>query len=89
MPIYEYRCTHCKKNFEIFQKITEKPKKRCGVCNGKLEKIVSQSSFLLKGTGWYKTDYARKATKEAEASCPGDPCQSSKSKEPSSQCASK
>lgn len=82
MPIYEYSCTHCKKNFEIFQKITDKPRKRCSVCHGKLEKIVSQSSFLLKGAGWYKTQ-------KSEGSCPGGQCQSPKPQEPSSQCASK
>lgn len=97
MPIYEYICTHCKKNFEIFQKITDKPKKRCSECNGNLEKIVSQSSFLLKGSGWYKTDYARKIKKEPEPSsslptskeCGGSQCQSSASEQPSSQCAGK
>jgi putative FmdB family regulatory protein len=97
MPIYEYICTRCKKNFEIFQKITDKPKKRCGECNGNLEKIVSQSSFLLKGSGWYKTDYAKKIKKEPEPSnslptskeCSGGQCQSSASTQPSSQRAGK
>src|SRR3989338_2479781 len=59
MPIYEYSCNKCKKRFEIFQKITEKPRKVCETCGGKLEKVVSHSAFHLKGTGWYATDYAK------------------------------
>ncbi len=57
MPIYEYRCTSCNHEFEAFQKITDEPVKTCEKCNGAVEKLISQSSFSLKGTGWYKTDY--------------------------------
>ena len=60
MPIYEYHCTSCGKNMEIVQKISEAPKKKCPECGGKLEKLMSATSFALKGTGWYKTDYAPK-----------------------------
>ncbi|MBI3813175.1 MAG: zinc ribbon domain-containing protein [Nitrospinae bacterium] len=60
MPIYEYECTKCSDNFEITQKITDKPLKKCSKCGGKLQKIISNTSFVLKGTGWYKTDYAAK-----------------------------
>jgi putative FmdB family regulatory protein len=58
MPIYEYECTSCGRVEEALQKITEKPLSRCRHCNGKLHKLVSQSSFHLKGSGWYVTDYA-------------------------------
>lgn len=58
MPLYEYHCDGCGKNLEIMQKISEAPKKKCPECGGKLEKILSSSSFHLKGTGWYKTDFA-------------------------------
>lgn len=60
MPIYEYECTQCGAVEEIFQKITEKPLAKCPSCNGKLQKLVSQSTFHLKGSGWYVTDYADK-----------------------------
>lgn len=61
MPIYEYHCKNCGKNFEMMQKISDKPLKECTYCSStKIEKLMSQSSFALKGSGWYKTDYAPK-----------------------------
>jgi len=63
MPIYEYQCRKCGKQFEAFQGITEPELKACKFCKGKVQKLVSLSSFSLKGTGWYATDYAgKKAT---------------------------
>jgi putative FmdB family regulatory protein len=58
MPIYEYRCSNCG-IFETMQRITEPALKRCPTCKGKVERIISNTSFVLKGTGWYATDYAR------------------------------
>ncbi|AEH23553.1 regulatory protein, FmdB family [Thermodesulfobacterium geofontis OPF15] len=60
MPIYEYECKSCGKHFEVWQKITDEPLKVCKECGGELIKLISESSFILKGTGWYVTDYARK-----------------------------
>ncbi len=59
MPIYEYQCEKCG-GFEVTQKITENPLKRCPTCKGKVKKLISNTSFQLKGTGWYITDYGRK-----------------------------
>lgn len=59
MPIYEYDCQKCG-TFEITQRITEKSLGRCPTCKGKVKKLISNTSFQLKGTGWYITDYARK-----------------------------
>lgn len=59
MPIYEYECQKCG-TFEASQRITEKPLTRCPTCKGKVKKLISNTSFQLKGTGWYITDYARK-----------------------------
>ncbi len=67
MPVYEYECTACKKQFEIVQKITDDPVATCPECTGALKKMISNTSFVLKGTGWYVTDYARNG-KKAEAS---------------------
>lgn len=61
MPIYEYQCTECGKIEEAIQKFSDKPLTRCRHCAGKLHKLVSQTSFHLKGTGWYVTDYAGKS----------------------------
>jgi putative FmdB family regulatory protein len=60
MPIYEYKCRKCGKQFEAFQGITESELKSCKFCKGKVNKLVSLSSFALKGSGWYTTDYAGK-----------------------------
>ncbi len=60
MPIYEYECEQCGRRFEVWQKITDPPLSTCEHCHGKLHKLISQSSFILKGSGWYVTDYARK-----------------------------
>ena len=60
MPIYEYECEKCGTVEEIFQKFSDRPLKKCDHCSGKLHKLISQSSFHLKGTGWYATDYAGK-----------------------------
>jgi len=61
MPIYEYECTKCGEIEEALQKFSDKPLTKCRHCSGKLVKLVSQSSFHLKGTGWYVTDYASKS----------------------------
>jgi putative FmdB family regulatory protein len=58
MPVYEYECLACLTKHEIMQKITDKPLTACPACGGKLKKIISNTSFVLKGTGWYATDYA-------------------------------
>jgi putative FmdB family regulatory protein len=58
MPIYEYACEKCNKHFEIMQKITDESLTTCSDCKGKLKKKMSKTSFVLKGTGWYATDYA-------------------------------
>ncbi len=58
MPTYEYRCAKCG-DFEVTQRITEDALTVCPHCEGKnIQRLVSMSSFQLKGSGWYKTDYA-------------------------------
>jgi putative FmdB family regulatory protein len=76
MPIYEYRCEKCG-DFEVTQKITDNPLSRCPTCKAKVKKLISNTSFQLKGTGWYITDYARKdkragAEKTGKAAANGD-----------------
>jgi putative FmdB family regulatory protein len=59
VPIYEYECPKCGV-IEEFQGINDKPLTKCPVCKRcKVKKLVSESSFHLKGTGWYVTDYAK------------------------------
>ncbi len=60
MPIYEYECTKCGKVVEAWQKFSDPPLTTCENCKGKLRKLISLSTFHLKGSGWYVTDYAGK-----------------------------
>jgi putative FmdB family regulatory protein len=61
MPIYEYECTSCCNVFEIFQRMTEDPLKTCPDCSGAVKKLMSSSSFQLKGGGWYADGYSTKS----------------------------
>jgi putative FmdB family regulatory protein len=59
MPIYEYECQACEHRFEAWQKMSDKPIKVCPKCKArKLEKLISHTSFQLKGGGWYSDLYA-------------------------------
>ena len=63
MPIYEYKCKKCGKEYELFQKISDPVVKTCKFCKGPAHKLISLSAFHLKGSGWYVTDYGgKKAT---------------------------
>jgi len=62
MPIYEYECTQCGRIEEAIQKFSDKPLKKCRHCSGKLHRLISQSTFHLKGSGWYVTDYANRSS---------------------------
>lgn len=58
MPIYEYRCEHCG-DFEQNQRISDPALSKCPKCRRKVRKLISNTSFQLKGSGWYVTDYGR------------------------------
>ena len=60
MPIYEYECTDCGRITEALQKFSDAPLRGCPYCKGRVHKLVSLSTFHLKGSGWYVTDYASK-----------------------------
>jgi putative FmdB family regulatory protein len=61
MPIYEYECTSCCNVFEVIQRMTEDPLNSCPDCSGPVKKLVSKSSFQLKGGGWYADGYSAKS----------------------------
>jgi len=59
VPIYEYRCKKCGKQFEYMQRMSDAPKKKCEACGAlALERLISSTSFQLKGSGWYKDLYS-------------------------------
>lgn len=68
MPIYEYRCKGCKKEFEVLQKITDEPLAACPKCGKQVKRLISQTSFSLKGGGWYKDGYASSGGKGSTSS---------------------
>lgn len=69
MPIYEYRCDRCGE-FEVTQRITEPALADCPTCSGPVARLISATSFQLKGSGWYVTDYARKGANGGKAAAP-------------------
>ncbi|NDY55763.1 zinc ribbon domain-containing protein [Desulfovibrio sulfodismutans] len=60
MPIYEYRCQDCDKVFEKIQRGFEERTEACPACGGDSKRIISNTSFVLKGSGWYVTDYCNR-----------------------------
>lgn len=93
MPLYEYRCGACGHEFEVLQKVSDRPIRKCESCGRlKAKRTISQTSFVLKGSGWYVTDYggrksgtARdKAAEKSESDSGEKPSESKKSTEESS-----
>ena len=78
MPIYEYRCESCGKELEKIQKFSDPPLRECPACGKEtLQKLVSASSFRLKGSGWYVTDFKDKK-KPSESNSDGKKAESGK-----------
>ncbi|MBW6504654.1 zinc ribbon domain-containing protein [bacterium] len=84
MPIHEYRCRKCESVVERIEGMRDRPMRKCPSCGGRVDQMISSSAFVLKGTGWYATDYGTKnhdngngkgkekpkAKETPEASCP-------------------
>ncbi|MBI4432160.1 MAG: zinc ribbon domain-containing protein [Candidatus Omnitrophica bacterium] len=67
MPTYEYKCLKCKKTFEKFQPMTDKPLRACVHCKGKVERLIGAGSGLIfKGAGFYVTDYKKSSPSPAK-----------------------
>lgn len=65
MPTYEYECDACHRVFEVRQRITEDPLTKCDACGGTVRRLLSAAPFILKGEGWYVTDYPSESRKKA------------------------
>ena len=69
MPIYEYKCTECDHRLEKLQKMSDDPIRDCPQCGkSALTKLVSATSFKLKGSGWYETDFKNKKKPDTPSS---------------------
>jgi putative FmdB family regulatory protein len=72
MPIYEYECQACGHRFEEWQKMSDKPVEVCPKCEAhKVEKLISQTAFHLKGGGWYSDLYSSQKPAASSSSKPG------------------
>src|SRR5213593_1364533 len=65
MPTYEYECRKCRRTFEVRQRISEPALTVCDVCGGEVRRLLSAAPFILKGEGWYVTDYPSESRKKA------------------------
>lgn len=65
MPTYEYQCIDCGREFEVRQRISEPALTRCEQCGGSVKRLLSPAPFILKGGGWYVTDYPSESRKKA------------------------
>ena len=70
MPIYEYECEECHQVTEHWQSMSAEPLAQCPKCNGAVRKLISQSSFQLKGGGWYADGYSSSPAKASSCSTP-------------------
>jgi putative FmdB family regulatory protein len=65
VPTYEYECGSCHRTFEVRQRISEPPLTTCDACGGPVRRLLSATPFILKGGGWYVTDYPSESRKKA------------------------
>jgi putative FmdB family regulatory protein len=65
VPTYEYECQNCHRVFEVRQRISDPPLTVCDGCGGEVRRLLSPAPFILKGEGWYVTDYPSAARKKA------------------------
>ncbi|NQU10321.1 zinc ribbon domain-containing protein [bacterium] len=77
MPTYEYECRKCGHEFELFQPITDKPRRTCPKCRGRVQRLVGTGAgVIFKGSGFYSTDYRKpgyqEAAKKETSSATGD-----------------
>ena len=81
MPLYEYQCDACERQFELIRKFSDPPLEECPHCGGKIRKLFSSPAIQFKGSGFYITDYAKKDQTSASPSGDSKSDAASKDKE--------
>lgn len=90
MPVYEYECSACQSVIEVQQKISDEPLSSCPECEGPVRKLMSMSSFQLKGGGWYADGYGSngaKSAKKEDSPAAAPPCQTGQKGQAGAGCA--
>ena len=82
MPIHEYKCRKCEAVVERIEGTHDRPMRKCPSCGGKVDQMISSSAFVLKGSGWYATDYGTKSHDNGNGKGKRQP----KEKEPGAAC---
>ena len=85
MPLYEYRCKGCGHMFEVLQKFSDRTLRTCKLCHGRLEKLISRTSFQLKGGGWDSEGYSKNGSKKPKSGEPASKTKKPKKSEKSEQ----
>ena len=85
MPTYEYQCDRCLRVFDVRQRISEPALTTCEACGGNVRRLLSATPFILKGGGWYVTDYPSESRKKAMESEKKSSAGKSSSETPSSE----
>lgn len=65
MPTYDYHCDACGRTYEVWQRISADPLTTCQHCSGPIRRLLAPAPFILKGGGWYVTDYPSESRKKA------------------------
>jgi putative FmdB family regulatory protein len=86
MPIYEYNCQECKQIFEEWQKDYEERDIPCPVCGGNATRIMSSTSFVLKGGGWYASGYSSAGSTSGESAPAAKPAEPAPAAAPAATC---
>ncbi|MFA5569861.1 MAG: FmdB family zinc ribbon protein [Sphaerochaetaceae bacterium] len=68
MPFYEYECASCHNQFEVHQSMSDEPLSICPACNGKVKRLISPTSVIFKGSGFYINDSKGSESKSSSAS---------------------
>lgn len=69
MPVYEYECLSCQEITELWQGLADAQLTTCPACQGPVKKIISMSSFALKGSGWFADGYSAPASPCKDGAC--------------------
>ncbi len=86
MPVYEYECDECVKVYEVQQRMSDAPLADCPECGAPVKKLMSMSSFQLKGGGWYSDGYSSTTNGVgSSADTPKPPSSAGKSEPPACQ----